>query len=146
MAGIAARCPAWELSERGLTVVDPSTLVVTFGPLATTAQSELNEELERHRETIGQTFGEASFRAFHEAEPLDAAILLQSFHAQRAQALEEQLASTRRALAASSGAKLGEKERGELERLRAQKKERAARGKARNRANASRGGKRKKKK
>jgi hypothetical protein len=117
-----------ELSERGLSVVDPASLVVTFGPLADAAKSRLEEELERHHVAIAQAYGEDSLQAFRETTPLDSVVVLESLQAQRAAALEEELKSARETLAANARSRLGEQDKAELERLRAQARDRKRRG------------------
>lgn len=132
----------WELSERNLSIVDHSTLVVTFGPLMTAAQSQLGEELDRHNNAIAETFGAQSIQAFRDVSAFDAPVVLESIYAQRARALAEELEATRAALARSSAGRLGERERTELEVLRSKEKFRSQRGRSRQRAAQSKRSKR----
>ena len=136
----------WELSERGLTIVNPSSLIVTFGPLATAAKTQLEEEMDRHHAAVSEMYGEPALKAFREVELLDAPVLLHSFNAQRAAALETQLADANSRLAEQAAKRLGAAERTELELLRAKEHERSQRARSKQRANASRRSRRKKKK
>ena len=104
----------WELSERGFTIVDPSKLVVTFGPLVTASRSQLQEELDRHHAAIAETYGEASIAAFREASPLDVPVILQSLLAQRVERLEVELELVRSQLGDRSKRSLSDKERQEF--------------------------------
>lgn len=114
----------WELDERGLTVVEPSQLALVFGPLISASRSELPDALAKHRLLVGDRFGESSGSAFDEVHDLAAPVVLQSYHAQRAAHLQDELDRARLARDEEQKVKLSRNERTELEVLRSQKKER----------------------
>jgi hypothetical protein len=137
--GMFTNALLWELSARSLSVVDERKLLVAFSPLIDASREKLAEEIEHHRALVADRFGEDATQAYADVPPLAAPVVLESLHAQRAMALESDLAASRRRLAALGEQKqLSAKERDELERLRQATKNRAAEGRSAKRAQASR--------
>jgi hypothetical protein len=136
----------WELSERGFTIVDPARLVVTFGPLVTAAQDQLQDELERHHAVMAEAYGESSLSSFREAPPLDVPIMLQGIQSQRLVALQSEIEQLRGSITAHGNDALSAKERAELERFRSAQTERTKKAESKRRSAESSGGNTRKKK
>ena len=66
----------WELSERGLTVVNFERLRTVFEPLLDASKVRLEEELEVHRDLIGEMYGEDQLRAFSEVNYFEAPVVV----------------------------------------------------------------------
>ena len=133
----------WELSERGLSVVDTGRLAVVFGPLISASRERLTEELERNRPAIAEMYGVPHAEAFGRVRDLDVPVTLLGYEVQRADRLARDLdrAKTTAATALAHKA-LTDKEREELARLRRKEKERGARARSQKRAAASKKGRR----
>lgn len=129
----------WELSERGLSIVDGVRLEAAFRPFISASQEKLAEEVSRHRAQMSSMYGEAQAEEFAAVRPLDVPVVLESYQSQRADALESELDRQRRAREAAERVKgLSSRERTELELLRAEKKRRISKGRSQRRAAASR--------
>lgn len=128
----------WELSERGVAMVDTSRLHAVFSPLVAASKEKLEEEVEHHRALIAQRYGEDAEKAFRELNELDVPIVLESYYAQRAEELAKRVADEeRKRKEAQVQAKMSEKDAAELRRLRAEQtlregKKRAKRAAAKN--------------
>lgn len=137
----------WELSERGLMILDRARLQLVFSPFISSAREKLQEEIETHRALIALRFGEDGAKAFGEVSDLDLPIVAHSYYAQKATELEQRLEKeekARQALEARS--RLTDKERRELAGLKAKAQERRRKAEAKRRGAASRrGGKRRRK-
>jgi len=128
----------FELSERGLSVVDSSRLESIFAPLISPSRSHLDEEVARHRSFVAAAYGEQQVAAFASVRNIDVPIVLESYQSQRADQLAAQVERERRAREAAQASRtLSDKEREEFERLRAEKKQRRQKAKAQRRAAAS---------
>lgn len=125
----------WELEERGLAIVDPNRLRVTFGSLIDASQAQLPDEVQRYRELVGDRFGEPAARAFADVSDLDAPIVLESLLVQRATELDLRM---RVLTERSQAAKLNDRDMKELQRLRAEKKQRTLAAKSRARSTRQR--------
>lgn len=137
----------WELSERNLSVIDPRLLTRVFTPLIDASREDREEQLEHHRALIAQAYGEDAVNAFADVADIDLPIAMESFHAQRAQALEEALTANERRVAVLQQQKaLSAHERAELERLRQTEKHRGAAGRSAKRAARSSSSSRRKRK
>lgn len=113
----------WELSERGMSIVDEGRIRTVFSPLIDASKSKLEEEVARHRDLIAERYGEHATNAFAEVSPLDAPFVAESYFARKSRELEAVLLEREEALekALRQGA-LSAKERQELEELRAKSK------------------------
>jgi len=135
----------WELSERGLQIVDRALLQVVFAPLVAASEADLEEEAAAHRALVGTVYGESPERAFDALDPLDLPVALSTALAQRVDELESTVATQRRTLdATAKAARISEKDREALARLEQQEKDRRLRGRSRKRASHSRRRRRKK--
>ena len=133
----------WELSERGFSVVEEVSLYRIFSPLVQASRKRLEEELAGHRNLISTYYGESAKKAFQDLDGLNLSIAIESLNAQQVEVLERELARTRaQAEVAKQTSKVNQKERRELQILRAKDKEREARTRARKRAAESKRGKR----
>ena len=113
----------WELSERGMSIVDGGRIRTVFSPLIDASKSRLEEELERHRALVAERYGEHAPRAFAEVQPLDAPFVTDSYFARKSRELEAALSERERTLEkARQEVALTQKERQELEELRAKSK------------------------
>lgn len=88
----------WEMSERDLNVVDKSALNMTFSGLISASRDRLEEEMAKHRSYIAAQYGEDGAKAFEDVEELEVPLLVESYFAQRSEALEEELAEEKRRL------------------------------------------------
>jgi hypothetical protein len=137
----------WELTERGLSVVDPRRIATVFSPLISASREKLQEELAGHRELVASRYGEPSAKAFSDVSDLDVPLVVESYHIQKSIELEQQLQKERKAKeAAQAHAKLSDKDRSELAGLRAQQKGKQRKARSKQRAAASRPRRRRKKK
>jgi len=128
----------WEISERGVSIVDTRRLHAIFGPLLVAAKRRLSEEVERNHEFMPQIYGEENTQAFVSGRDIDAPIVLSGFESQRSEKLERELAVEREAKQRpATHARVSEKERAELEFLRAKEKQREQKAARTKRAAAS---------
>lgn len=137
----------WELSERGLAIIDRTRIQTVFSPLIVASKEKLQEELESHRVLIARRYGEDASKAFNEVSDLELPVVLESFYAQKAAELEMQLkkeTATKEALKAQ--AQISGKDRQRLAILEAKQKARHREALSKKRAAASRPGKKKTKK
>jgi hypothetical protein len=136
----------WELTERGLSVVDRKRVATVFSPLIAASRERMEEELAAHSELVASRYGEPAVRSFAEIDEVEMPVAVESYNIQKVMMLEEELERERKAKeAAHARAKVSEKELRELASLRAQQKGRQMRARSRKRGAASRPGKRRKK-
>ncbi len=136
----------WELSERGLSVIDTARIRTVFGPLIDASQRQLEDELAQHRNLISDRYGENGIDAFQQANPTDTPFIVESYFAARSRELEQLLAKaneTTRRVAATAA--LSAKDQIELDELRAIRAAREARTKEKRRKAAAGKGRRKRK-
>ena len=126
----------WELSERGLNVVDTTTLQQTFSPLLSASREHLPEELAKLNMLTGVEYGESATKAFAALNDLELPIALHSAFAQQTRLLEEKAKKAVSERQAVEKSRLNEHERLEYLRLKAEKQ--AKRLKSRRRADSSR--------
>lgn len=145
--GVLVNGLLWELAERGLAILDRTRLQVAFSPLIVASRERLQEELESHRVLIARRYGEDADKAFTEASELDLPVVMDSYYAQKSAELEKQLMEEKKAREAiQAQASLTEKERRELAILQAKEKQRRQKALSRQRAVASRPGRKRRKK
>lgn len=132
----------FELTEYNLDIIDKSKLRIVFSSLIDASKEKLYEETVMHRTLIAETYGEPSVQAFNDVADLDAPVVIESYYAQKAKALEEKLLEASKA---QEEARVSGKERTELERLRAEKKQRQQKTKKQKRRIASQSKKKNKK-
>jgi hypothetical protein len=136
----------WELSERGLSIVDRVRLQTVFSPLVFASRSKFEEEIEAHRALVSRRFGEDPSKAFREVPDLQAPIVVDSYYLQKSLELEKELQKEKKAKEAlKEKVKITEKERKEYDALKAKEKQRRKKAQSRQRAAASRAGRRRKK-
>ena len=137
----------WELHERNLAIVDRAQIQRTFTPLVNASKEKLNEELDQHRILISQKYGESALQAFKETPPVDVPLVLESLYAQTSEELAARLEREQKLrLEAQQRARITEKDMSELERLRAEKRVREQKGRARQRVATANSRKKKKSK
>jgi len=114
----------WELSERGMSIIDAGRIRTVFSPLIDASRSRLDEEVARHKALVAERYGEDATRAFAEADPLDVPFVTESYFAAKSRELEAALSERDRMLEKTrERAALTEKEREELQELRARSKQ-----------------------
>lgn len=132
-----------ELAERGLSIIDRRQLEFAFGSFISAAQEQLDDELKDHASHITDLYGVGADIGFRQIAPLDLPLALESFHAQRARQLENELKVAKAARRdAEARAAVTGKDADELARLRAEKKARQQKGLKAQRRGASRSPKR----
>jgi hypothetical protein len=137
----------WELSERGLAILNRKKIEVVFSPLVHASRERLQEEIETHRILVGRRFGADPEKAFSEVSDLELPIVLESYYVQRSKELEKELEEERKSkelLRTQIPKGLSEKERRELKILRAKQKQKKKGALSKRRAAASRPKKKKK--
>jgi len=125
----------FELTEYNLNIIDKSKLSFVFGPLINASKEKLKEEIENHRESIYEKYGAQSATAFSNINDLNAPVVIESYYAQKAADLEKKLIEASKA---EKHARISEKDRIELERLRIEKKQRQQKKNKQERRSASR--------
>lgn len=117
-----------ELTERGVSIVDSRHLQTVFSPLASGARDRLDDELVRHHNLLAERWGTGAEHAFAELDAVDTVIALEGYYAQKAGALEMQLANEKSARReAAARAKITDKEKQELALLKAREHQRRLR-------------------
>ena len=136
----------WELSERGLAIVDRTRLQTIFSPLVVASRTKFQEEMETHRVLITSQFGEDPEKAFREVSELEMPIVVHNYYIQKSIQLERELQEERKAKEAlKAQTALTRKEREEYVILKSREKQKKLKSLSKKRAVASRGkGKRKK--
>jgi hypothetical protein len=136
----------WELSERGMSIVDLGRITTVFSPLIDASKSQLEEEVAKHRALVAERYGEHAPSAFAEVQPLDAPFVAETYFAAKSRALEATVSERDRMLEkARQEAALTQKEREELQELRAKSKLKKSETKRKRHKLASRATKRTKK-
>jgi len=132
----------WELADRGLAIVDKTRVRRVFAGLIDGSGERFEEEVMNHRQLIADKYGEDGLRAFEESVgSVDAPIIFEGYFAQKAVELEEALANERkRTNLALAQRRFDEKQREELEILKAQAASRRKKAQARTRAGKSKRG------
>lgn len=129
----------FELTENNLDIVDKAKLRVIFAPLIDASKKSFDEEVLKHRVLISEKYGEQRSKAFSDIADIDVPIVYESYYAQKSADLERKQVEASKA---EMTARISEKERAELEKLRLQEKQRQQKAKKKIRKYAS---KRKKK-
>jgi hypothetical protein len=131
-----------ELIENGLEIVDKQRLLTTFAPLIRASKDSLDEELERYRTLVSARWGENADRAFRSVGDIEVPLLLEGLYAQRAQETEkENVRLAERASSAEARAKVADKDKADLSRLRSKASEKHQKAVRKQRAAKSRPGK-----
>jgi hypothetical protein len=137
----------WELAQSGVQFVDQKTLLSRFSGVVEAARTELTSAIADRREYLLETYGPDPNRAFADADPLDLPRLANEAHAEILNAMERKLATSQSAVgAAQATARISQKEREELARLRAERDERQRKAGHKKRSAKSKKKKKKKKK
>jgi hypothetical protein len=137
----------WELCESGADFVDSKRIERVFYALVHAAREKLDEERATHKVLIAQRYGEDGDTAFAAARDIDVPVVLRSYFAQKAIALEEQVQIEREAReAAEKRATLREQDVRFLGRAKQKQEERARRTRKRQRARLSAPAKQKRRK
>lgn len=136
-----------ELAALGLAVVDERKLHRVFGPLISAGKEALAEELEKHGDLVADAYGADALLAFSDVSDLEAPIVADSLHRQRAEYLEAVVAREKQAREeADRRATMSQRDKADLDRLKRRQEERARRSKQAKRRSASKPGSKKRKK
>ena len=128
-----------ELAERNLSLVDRKKLCNIFAERIDASKSKLSEVLEKHRELIAEAYGEPAIQDFRDADDLDVPFVLENYQTQQISDLKAKLeAETSARIAAQTQKRLTDKERTELNILRARDQHRRAKAQKNKRRAASR--------
>jgi hypothetical protein len=115
-----ADCLAWELAERGLSIVSRTKIISVFGPLINASKHQLEEEQIRHRELIAERFGENGARAFNDVPDIYLPIVMEATFTDLAKELAKKLEEERKLRETiQNGKKMDEKAYAELSELKA---------------------------
>jgi len=107
-----------------MSIIDAGRIRTVFSPLIDASRSRLDEEVARHKALVAERYGEDATRAFAEADPLDVPFVTESYFAAKSRELEAALSERDRMLEKTrERAALTEKEREELQELRARSKQ-----------------------
>lgn len=137
----------WELCESGADFVDFKRIERVFYALVHAARETLDEERATHKVLIAQRYGEDGDAAFATARDIDVPVVLRSYFAQKAAALEEEVEVERKARqAAEKRAALSDRDVRLLARVKRKQEERARRRTKKQRARVSAPAKRKRSK
>jgi hypothetical protein len=141
-------CLLSELAEKDLTIVDKVKLRAAFAPLISPSKEKLAEEMQKHHNLISGKYGVSEIEPpFDQVDDLDLPIALNSYYAQRAEALEKDLLEERKLrLDAVGRSGMTQKEKAELARLQMQEQVRRTKAKSKKRSAQSAPKKKKKKK
>lgn len=132
----------WELAHEGVEFVDRRTLLRKFSGVVEAAQDELASAIKDRREYLVTKYGPDPAKAFADADPLDIPWLAKDVQREALDRMQQRLSDAqKREVAARAAAKMTEKERGELARLRMKQEERHKKALRKQRAAASRKGK-----
>ena len=107
----------WELSERGMSIVDMGRVRTVFAPLVDASKRQLEEELAHHRHLIADCYGENAANAFAEIGGVDAPFIAESYFARKSAELEKSLLDERAQRERIAKTALSDQERQELQRL-----------------------------
>ena len=107
----------WELSERGMSIVDMGRVRTVFAPLVDASKRQLEEELAHHRNLIADRYGENAANAFAEIGGVDAPFIAESYFARKSAELEKSLLDERAQRERIAKTALSDQERQELQRL-----------------------------
>ena len=80
----------WELSERGMSIVDMGRVRTVFAPLVDASKRQLEEELAHHRNLIADRYGENAANAFAEIGGVDAPFIAELARRTRAKREDRQ--------------------------------------------------------
>ena len=140
----------YEMAERNFELINAQKLHNVFSGLIDASKAKLAEVTQRHRELVADLYGESAVKDLADADGLSAPFVLGSYNFQLIPDLQSRLErETEARIAAQSEKRVTEKERTELNILRAREQQRQAKKLRKKRSAASRpkkGGKRKKKK
>jgi hypothetical protein len=113
----------WELSERGMSIVDYNKVRMVFSPVIDASKRRLQEELAHHRDLIAERYGESAVAAFADPGALDAPFIAESYFARRTDELMDVLAEKRAAVERlRAEATLTQSDRADLARFRARER------------------------
>jgi len=139
----------WELTQGGIEFVDRSAILRRFSGVIEAAAGELQTAIRGRRDYLVEKYGPNPETAFKDADPLDYPRLADEVHLEALAKMEEEVEKAKsREREARSAAKLGDKDRAELARLKAAEKDRQRKAKKRARSaksNKNRGKGKKKK-
>ena len=133
----------WELAQGGIEFVDRRTLLRRFSGIIEVAESETMSLIGSRREYLVDKYGPDPATAFQDADPLDFPRLAVELAQEAFTKMDEKMeALEKRTREATAAAKISDKERAELARLRAAQQERRRKAEKKRRAAQSRPSKR----
>ena len=125
----------WELAQGGVDFVDRKTLLTRFSGVIEVAETELKTLISSRREYLFEKYGPDPAKAFSGADPLDLPRLADEVWQEALKNMEGKLkAAKKQAREAKATARISEKERDELARLRAIARERRRKAQSKRRA------------
>lgn len=125
----------WDLAQDGVEFVDRATVLRKFSGVVEAAQDELSLAIKDRRDFLVETYGPDPAMAFADADPLDIPWLAKEVQRDALNRMEQRLSEAqRRESAAQAAAKMTEREKTELARLRAKNEQRHQRGLQKQRA------------
>ena len=134
----------WELTQEGLEFVNRSALLRKFSGIVEVAREGLDSAVRERREYLVELYGPDPAAAFSEVDPLDLPGIARGVNRDALTRMEQRVAEAqRREAAAREAAKVSEKDREELIRLRAKQKVRHKKAMKNKQAVASRPGRKK---
>ena len=137
----------WELTQGGIEFVDRSAILKRFSGVIEAAEGELQTAIRDRRAYLLEQYGPNPENAFKDADPLDFPRIADEVSREALARMEKEVEDAKtREREARSAAKLGDKDRAELARLKAAEKDRQRKAKKRARSAQSRKGRRKRKK
>jgi len=132
----------WELAQGGIEFVDKATILRRFSGVVEVAGTNLEASIRDRRAYLVEKYGPDPERAFTDADPLDLPRYASEVQQEALERMEKEVKSARkREEQARAAARIGGKERTELEQLRQEKKERRRKAESRKRAAQTRKGK-----
>lgn len=132
----------WELAQGGVDFVDHKTLLRRFSGIIEVARADLTGLIRSRREYLIEKYGPNPTMAFQDADPLDYPRLATEVNQEAFMKMDKRLSALeKRARTATEAAKISDKDRDELERLRADQRERQRKAEKKRRAAQSRTGK-----
>lgn len=115
----------WELAQGGIEFVDRATLLRRFSGIVEAARTDLEATTRDRRAYLVEKYGPDPDQAFADADPLDLPHYASEVQREALNRMEHEVKIARkREIEARAAAKMGEKDRAELEQHRQQQKER----------------------
>jgi len=132
----------WGLAQSGIGFVDNATLQRRFSGVIEAAESDLKAAISDRRQYLVEKYGPDPGNAFADVDPLDIPRYAAEVHKEALKQMEREIrAVQRREGEARAGARVSEKERAELIRLRARQQGKQRKAERKRRAAKSKRGK-----